>query len=508
MAYLSSYVPEPNAAQRSVKTSWAGLNRKQTQDTGELSEARNISVRELPYLKSAETSTLIWDSNVDGNYRDEWYGQVVSIHDVGGGEYLVICNTGAPEPLFSLYYFHNREVEYLGDYDLGSFDTPTVAPFNVYTDEDNNLATATFERKILIFPGGKTFDPKTKQIASINYTGIDKDKNPVTWLAPNLKHITVLNGRVFGVLDGKIYASEWNNYANFFPQTADELDEDVSALPWISTTQSDVDANGEFTGITVYGGQVIGFKRNFMHMIYNNKNPFRIVDIAKVGAISQAAICEVNQVLFFVAEDGVYAFSGGTPTRISDKLNIPVGEWEGAVLGGDDRTLYCYLSAQSKDNVAVTYTYDTVSGAWGSIAESFADNDRVVMTATVNGKCLYARGKKIHQYGGTPNESFEFETDITFGRSLVEKKIKRLRLQVVHPTHNEGDYIGVSVLKSDGSWTGADKEFYPDENCSTVLSMLTRMTCDFGQKIRVEGKGEWEIRYLQIDYESGGEKYV
>lgn len=497
MSYLSSFVPTPTSSQRSVKTSWAGLNKKQTQDSGELSEAHNISVRELPYLKSAEASTLVWDSNVSGLYPGNDWG-IASIHAVGNGAYIVFCETGAPEPFYTMYYFdESGSLAHSVDILFPEWCVPSVAPFNVYDGKD--IVTAEFKRRILIFPAGISFDPETKKTANIEY-----EDNAI----PHLKQITVLNGRVFGVLDGKIYASEWNNYANFFPQSADELDEDTSALPWISTTQSDVDASGEFTGITVYGGQVIGFKRNFMHMIYNNKNPFRIVDIAKVGAISQAAICEVNQALFFVAEDGVYAFTGGTPARISDKLNIPVGEWEGAVLGGDDRTLYCYLSAQSKDNVTVTYTYDTVSGAWGSITESFADNDRVIMTATVNGKCLYARGKKIHQYGGTPNGSFEFETDITFGGSLVEKKIKRLRLQVVHPTHNEGDYIGVSVLKSDGSWTGADKEFYPDENCSTVLSMLTRMTCDFGQKIRVEGAGDWEIRYLQIDYESGGEKYV
>jgi hypothetical protein len=128
--------------------------------------------------------------------------------------------------------------------------------------------------------------------------------------------------------------------------------------------------------------------------------------------------------------------------------------------------------------------------------------------AIVGDTCLYGFHEFVYKFGGSPNDGFEFETDITYGGALVEKKIKRLRLQVVHPTHNEDDYIGVYVLKSDGSWTGAEKEFRPDENCSTVLSMLTRMTCDFGQKIRIEGTGDWEIRYLQIDYESGGEKYV
>ena len=471
---------------------------KHTQDSGELSKAYNISVRDLPYLKSAEAATAIWQAPVGAYYPD-----IREIYDVGEGNVIVMTADATTEGKTAVYYGKIDPIA--GDVDLeqiGSLQDPgegyvprSVAVFNAYDGKKpEDIVTAQFKRIVLIFPDALSFDP-TSTGADRKLKSISTSNNPI----PNFKHITVLNGRLFGVLDGKIFASEWNNYANFYTPNADEIVEDTSALPWISTTQSDIDASGEFTGITVYGGQVIGFKRNFMHMIYNNKNPFRIVDIAKVGAISQEAICEVNQALFFVAEDGVYAFTGGAPTRISDKLNIPAGEWEGSVLGGDDRVLYCYNADRN-----VVFTYDTVNGAWGEFNAGDVDSNM----ATVDGKCLFASNTSVYRMGGSPNGGFEFETDITFGGSLVEKKIKRLRLQVVHPTHNEGDYIAVSVLKANSTEPTASKRFDPDEDCNTVLSMLTRMTCDFGQKIRVEGKGDWEIRYLQIDYESGGEKYV
>lgn len=496
MAYLSSYVPEPNAAQRSVKTSWAGLNRKQTQDSGELSEAHNISVRELPYLKSADGVTAIWQAL--GDPQDTYAPNIREVHDVGEGNVIVLAQDTRMEDSTCVYYGKidpiagYSSLEYIGSLqDPSEYVPRSVAVFNAYIG--NNIVTSQFNRIILIFPDALSFDP-TSTGADRKLKSISTSNNPI----PNFKHITVLNGRLFGVLDGKIFASEWNNYANFYTPNADELDEDVSALPWISTTQSDIDASGEFTGITVYGGQVIGFKRNFMHMIYNNKNPFRIVDIAKVGAISQAAICEVNQALFFIADDGVYAFTGGVPTRISDKLNIPAGNWERSILGGDDRTLYCYNYGED-----VIYTYDTVNGAWGAISQEISS----VNMATVSDTCLFGFDEEIYRVGGSRNHAFDFTTDITFGGSLVEKKIKRLRLQVSHPTHNADDHIEVSVLKSDGTWT-ATKEYRPRGECNTVLSMLTRMTCDFGQKIRVEGQGDWVIKYLQLDYESGGEKYV
>ncbi len=493
MAYLSSYVPEANSTQRSVKTSWAGLNRKQTQDSGELSSAQNISVKELPYLKSVESATCLWTA--PANTQDEYLPNIRSIHDVGDGAIVVMTVDPYDDSGTIVYYgtlqdFENgNDLTYIGQMQDTYDGTRSVAAFNVY-DGEEDIVTAKFDRRILIFPDAFSFDP--------NATGTDAGLKSLDAAVPHLKHVTVLSGRVFGVLDGKFFASEWNNYANFLLPTATELDGDVSALPWVSTTQSDVDASGEFTGITVYNGQVIGFKRNFMHMIYNNKNPFRIVDIAKVGAISQAAICEVNQTLFFIADDGVYAFTGGVPTRISDNLNIEAGTWDGSMLGGDDRTLYCYHW-----DSCITYTYDTVTGAWGTIYGEMSSENM----ASVGGRCLFGFDESVYKFGGTPNYYFHFETDATYGGALVEKKIKRLRLQVVHPSHRESDYIKVSVLKADGN-VAATKEYRPTDECNTVLSMLTRMTCGFGQKIRVEGQGDWEIRYLQIDYESGGEQYA
>lgn len=498
MAYLASYVPEPNATRRSVKTSWAGLNRKHSQDTGELSSGKNISVRELPYLKSAEMPVEMWDSITQGQYADAPFGEnIVSIHDIGDGSFVAFCTTNDSSTCSMYIFDETGKGRFITDTIYVPENTkPSVAVFNAYTSENNDIVTSTFERKILIFPAGTSYDLKTGAIGDINYNKKDENGNTNAWAAPKLKHITVLNGRVFGVLDGKIFASRWNNYADFFPPRSNEVADDVSDFPWVSTTQSDIDASGEFTGITVYGGQVIGFKRNFMHMIYNNKNPFRIVDIAKVGAISQEAICEVNQVLYFVAEDGVYAFSGGYPRRISDKLDIPVGEWEGSKLGGDDRTLYCYVPSQE-----VIYTYDAVNGAWGTIS---ADAD---MFAMVGGNCLFSIGTKIYRMNGEQSQGFAFDTDASFGGSLTEKKIKRIRLQVSHKNHNDGDHITISVKKANGV-IAASKTLTPKRDCDTVTSMLTRMTCDFGQKICVEGKGDWVVKYLQLDYETGGEKYV
>ncbi len=482
MAYLSAYIPEANSTQRSVKTSWAGLNRLQTQDSGELSDAVNISLREYPFITSAPSDEVEWR-----NYT----GGIVSVHSTGDDSYVVISKSG--EYLYFHYVSDGKTVSVPeGFKDEGGI--PSVAVFNVYDDTDDNIVTAGFTRRILIYPYCLSFDPEGDAVL--------KSFNVSDNAVPKLKQVVVMNGRVFGVLDGKFYASKWNNYAGWNLPAPDTLTEDIPSMAWVSTTQSDIDASGDFTGITVYDGHVIGFKRNFMHMLYNNKNPFRIVDVAKVGAISQQAICQVGQILFFVADDGVYAFTGGYPKRISDKLNI--SDYEGAVLGGDDRTLYCYVPSKGK-----TFTYDTVNSMWSCV-----DVKEMRVCATVGGELFWLDGSTDLRKFGSEYKNFSFDTDASFGGALIEKKIKRVRLQVTYQGVRGAEaYVSVSVIKQGGDIVSqkridVDPVFWEKFEKPITMSMLTRMTCDFGHVIRVEGKGNWIIGYLQIDYESGGEKYV
>lgn len=486
MGYLNAYVPEAKGLTRNVKTAWEGLDRLHTQDTGYLSEASNISVRAYPFVESAKGEEIVYKCG-DGTIEGGPIETLHSIHATGENTYVMFTQLSG-----SLCFNYYNGTSWAGAITVSDANFSTaisVAPFNVYEEgEDSNIVSATYRRKILIYPYCLSYDP-------LDHKNGLKSFNPKDNPVPALDKVTVQGGRVFGVKDGKFFASAWNNYANWDLPTADTTEDEAPAMAWVSTTQSDIDASGEFTGITVYDGQVIGFKRNFMHMLYNNKNPFRIVDVAKVGAISQEAICEVGQILFFVAEDGVYAFTGGTPTRISDNLDI--SNYEGSVLGGDDKTLYCYVPSEAR-----TFTYDTVYSKWGAI-----ETPSIKCSATVGNRCLIGNDRGIYALNEGVCGDFSLTTDISFGGALVEKKINRVRLQVVHKTHRSGDIIKVEILKASGV-SVASREFLPRESCDKILSFLSRMTCDFGHKVKISGRGDWEIRYLQLDYDTGGETYA
>lgn len=491
MGYLDVYVPSGGNTSRSVRTAWLGLNRENPQDAGVLSEASNISVRDLPYLRTAPLAEELASLP----------GRICGLYDVGDGAYVAAVRSENAGVHFTLYYVKG-DVVATCDVSVGTgLLYPTnVVSFNVYTEKNGGeIVSSSYVRKILVFPQCLSFTPPTVS-GAFQAESFNVPQNPV----PQLPYTVVHMGRLWGVKDGKFYASGWNDYSDWSLPNADDLDGDVSQFPWVSATQSDVNASGNFTAIAVYDNHVIGFKKSYMHAIYNNKNPFRIVDVAKVGALSQEAVCECNQILFFVGEDGVYAFTGGYPERISDPLALT--SFEGAKLGADSVTLYLSLPGDG------IYTYDTVHHAWGHI-DGPAFYEEIVQFATVEGRCLYAAivvGASQVKALGTEdyNVDFSLKTDATLGGQLLEKRLKRIRLQVVHRNHADGDRLTLTVEKTPSGRLVVRKNLTPSSNGTFVISSLMRGTCDFGHAIRINGHGDFEIRYLQADYGAGGERYV
>ena len=122
---------------------------------------------------------------------------------------------------------------------------------------------------------------------------------------PDIKYATVHTSRLFGVSDDGVYASGFNDYSNWNLDSVAAGYNESNA--WSSKAQSNTKADGNFTGITTFQGHVVCFKRDFMHEIYNTKNPFRIQDIYAEGALDNRTIQDVDGKLIFVSDDDVKA---------------------------------------------------------------------------------------------------------------------------------------------------------------------------------------------------------
>lgn len=172
---------------------------------------------------------------------------------------------------------------------------------------------------------------------------------------PNIVNACVHNNRVLGyVAGGKwIYASKLGDFRNWYTY------EGLSTDGWYS----EVGTEGEFTGIAACSVGVAVFKRNYMHLIYGDTpRNFTLQPAIPVGCIDGRSIADVQWVLFFLSYDGVYAFSGGYPRKISDALDVRYTEG----IAGSDGKKY-YLSGKTADGEWELVVYDLARGMWHKV---------------------------------------------------------------------------------------------------------------------------------------------
>ena len=327
---------------------------------------------------------------------------------------------------------------------------------------------------------------------------------------PDIKYATVHLSRVFGVDDDRVYASGFNDYANWNLDTIDEYNE---ANAWCSPSQSNTKAGGNFTGITTFQGHVICFKHDFMHEIYNTKNPFRLQDIYAEGAIDNRTIQDVDGKLIFVSEDDVKIYTGSNPRIIGYKLNMP--RYTYAVSGTDNRNYYLYCEDSYGDGYL--YVYDTYTDLWSeqnisSRVLSFAHNKR--------GMFMLLRGGYIFQMD-TENyatQQWSFETELITNQTVNIKHIKKLQMLVDIPQEENSPSarFDVYVLYDNEVFDDMESEekdkrlVYSSKGKSGRLPIRVkpRKTANYGFKLHVEGKGYFKLHELEIFIESGGDMYV
>lgn len=372
------------------------------------------------------------------------------------------------------------------------------------TDEDGNYIVYGFDEKYIkdggITNGWKVSIPPTM---------------------PILKYATVHLSRVFGVSDDCVYASGFNDYTNWNLDSIDEYNESNS---WFSQTQSNTKADGNFTGITTFQGHVVCFKRDFMHEIYNTKNPFRLIDIYAEGAIDNRTIQDVDGKLIFVSEDAVKIYTGSNPRIISYELNMP--KYTYAVSGTDNRNYYLYCE---DDNNIYLYVYDTYTELWSeqSITHrvlNFAHNKNgmYMLCSDGNGSDGYVYKMDTDTY----RHNWSFETELITNQTVDIKHVKKLQMLVDIPEEINGidnladdkanpAYMNVYILYDDEVFDGLTDiekkerlKYSSTKRGKFPIRVKPRKTANYGFKLHFEGAGYVKIYELEIFIESGGDLFV
>lgn len=314
---------------------------------------------------------------------------------------------------------------------------------------------------------------------------------------PPIKYATVHLSRVFGVDDNRIYASGFNDYGNWNLDTVDEYNESNA---WCSPSQSNTKADGAFTGITTFQNHVVCFKRDFMHEIYNTKNPFRVQDIYAEGAIDNRTIQDVDGRLVFVSEDEVKVYTGANPRILSYNLNLSHIEY--AVSGTDGRNYYLYCETKKGKRF---FVYDSYIEQW---SERAIESPVINFAHNKNGMYALCEDGVIYQLDTNEYGEWSFETDLFTNETVDIKHIKKLQMFA-----DIGVDSGIKVyfLYDNEVFNAEESHLVYDSNGAEgrkAIRVKPRQTAHYGFKVHVEGHGYVRLYEMEIEMQAGGGLYV
>ena len=484
MEYLNKPIPKGEAAYKLIKTSWNGLNKANTIDSGYLSDVSNISLAAFPYLETAPKPSA---------GAADYATPIVPLSIHGFGTFLLIVYRDGANVKCDYIKAGRKWTGVIKATATTADDIPrNIVQFNLYSTPSDPLS-GTFVKKLIVYPDKLSFDyamDMTAGVTTFTPASLDTELNPT----PSLKYACVYLSRVFGVDDARIYASGFNDYTLW---DLDTPEESLSSNAWVSTAQSNVKAGNDFTGIIAYGGTVIAFKKDFMHEIYNNKNPFRVGDIYAEGAIDNRSIQDVDGRLIFVSSDDVKQYTGGNPQKIGTPLGLTA--WTSGIAGSYGSTYYVYRSN-------VIYTYNVDYGMWSAISAAsavvgFASNENGLYTLSADG---VVRKLDTTDYAHT----WHLETDLSMASSLDPKRLKKIQIMVDIGTSAN---IKVYQLTDSETFNVSTSQLLFDSGTKTgrqILRCAIRMTSGESHRIRISGTGYVKLYQMELRYTQGGEKYV
>lgn len=299
----------------------------------------------------------------------------------------------------------------------------------------------------------------------------------VTRSVPSLTYICESDNRLWGCEGHTIYASALGDPKNFY--VYDGLSTDSYTVA--------VGTDGDFTGCIAYSGNVLFWKEDKLHKVlgsYPAEYQVYDYDVPGLKRDCRRSLAIINEALYYMGLDGVYAYTGGTPAQISGKLGEK--RFAQARAGADGR--WYYLSGQDTDGDWHLMTYDTRYGLWlreGAyrIQDFAALGGRLYMLDGDSGTILE---------NGTGGEALEWYaqftpfTEDTPGKKLYGRLFLRLEL-------GPGSWAAAEVRYDGGPWRRVWVSGDARKRVFTIPLRLRR--CDRFE-LRLVGKGDCVVESM------------
>lgn len=307
---------------------------------------------------------------------------------------------------------------------------------------------------------------------------------------PDLDFVTEQGNRVWGCSkkENTIYACRLGDPTNWYSYRG------IAADSYAVSVGSD----GTFTGAASCMGYVLFFKENCIHKLYGSKpSDYQMSSVRCRGVAAKAAgsLCVIAETLYYLSPDGVMAWSGSLPAKVSGALDtgkLTAADW---AMGGQlDARYYLYLHRRADgDGSGRLLVYDTEKGLWHE--ESPAGTEMVSTGQQLylwDGSALWAAGSDRETEGEEEaNLRFEAVTG-DIGMSMPDDKyISRVTLRLDALAHT---VVTVAVSYDGGAWETVGSCAVTQEHQRVNLPFVPRRH-DL-MRLKFSGTGQMTLRSM------------
>ena len=307
---------------------------------------------------------------------------------------------------------------------------------------------------------------------------------------PDLDFVTEQGNRVWGCSrkDNSIYACARGDPTNWYSYRG--IASDSYAVS--------VGSDGMFTGAASCLSYILFFKENCIHKLYGSKpSDYQMSSVRCRGVAAKAAgsLCVIAETLYYLSPDGVMAWSGSLPAKVSGALDtgkLTAADW---AMGGQlDARYYLYLHRRADgDGSGRLLVYDTEKGLWHE--ESPAGTEMVSTGQQLylwDGSALWAAGSDRETEGEEEaNLRFEAVTG-DIGMSVPDDKyISRVTLRLDALAHT---VVTVAVSYDGGAWETVGSCAVTQERQRVNLPFVPRRH-DL-MRLKFSGTGQMTLRSM------------
>lgn len=310
---------------------------------------------------------------------------------------------------------------------------------------------------------------------------------------PDLDFVTEQGNRVWGCSkkENTIYACRLGDPTNWYSYRG--IASDSYAVS--------VGSDGAFTGAASCLGYLLFFKENCIHKLYGSKpSDYQMSSVRCRGVAANAAgsLCVIAETLYYLSPDGVMAWSGSLPAKVSGALDTgKLTAVDRAVGGQLDARYYLYLHRKTDTGSGRLLVYDTERGLW---QEESAAGTGMVSTGQQlylwDGNALWAADPE-REGSGEDETGLKFEA-VTGDIGLAvpdDKYISRVTLRMDALAHT---VLTVAVSYDGGDWETVSSCAVTRDHQRVNLPFVPRRHDTM--RLRFAGTGQMVLRSMALTF--------